>query len=163
MSQRRSVSMKHHRIYPLLTAALALLALSAAPALADKYPVAVFSGLDKITARVVSFEARVDEPVQFGSLEVLVRDCDKKPPEETPRTATYVEIRQLERHDDKPEGEVIAPQGGDAAEANAPNAPIFKGWMFAENPGLNALEHPVYDIWLTDCKTSSGAASRASE
>lgn len=160
MSQRRSVSMKHHRISPLLTAVLGLLALSAAPALADKYPVAVFSGLDKITARVVSFEARVDEPVQFGSLEVLVRDCDKKPPEETPRTATYVEIRQLERHDDKPEGEVIAPQESDDAEANVP---IFKGWMFAENPGLNALEHPVYDIWLTDCKTSSGAASRASE
>lgn len=160
MAQRRSVSMKHHRIYPLLTAVLAALALYAAPALADKYPVAVFSGLDKITARVVSFEARVDEPVQFGSLEVLVRDCDKKPPEETPRTATYVEIHQLERHDDKLEGKVIAPQARDAAEANAP---IFKGWMFAENPGLNALEHPVYDIWLTDCKTSSGAASRASE
>jgi hypothetical protein len=152
--------MKHHRVYPSFAAALALLALSAGPALADKYPVAVFSGLDKITARVVSFEARVDEPVQFGSLEVLVRNCDKKPPEETPRTATYVEIRQLERDEDKPEDEAVAPQEGDVADANAP---IFKGWMFAENPGLNALEHPVYDIWLTDCKTSSGAASRASE
>lgn len=151
--------MKHHRLYPSLAAVLALVALSAAPALADKYPVAVFSGLDKITARVASFDARVGEPVQFGSLEVLVRDCDKKPPEETPRTATYVEIRQLERHDDKSEGEAAAPHDDDA-EANAP---IFKGWMFAENPGLNALEHPVYDIWLTDCKTSSGAASRASE
>lgn len=118
---------------------LALLLALPAPALAEKFPVAVFSGLDKITARVESFEARVDKPVRFGSLEVLVRDCDKKPPEEPPRTAAYVEIRQLDRED----GE--AAQGDDAPL-------IFKGWMFAESPGLNALEHPVYDIWVTDCK-----------
>lgn len=147
----------NHRFLPSLAATLALLAFSAAPARADKYPVAVFSGLDKITARVVSFEARVDEPVQFGSLDVLVRDCDKKPPEEAPRTAAYVEIRQIER-DDKTEDEATAAQAGDTADV-----PIFKGWMFAENPGLNALEHPVYDIWVTDCKTSSGAASKARE
>ena len=71
---------------------LVFLALGAAPALADKYPVAVFSGLDKTTARVTRFDAKVDKPAQFGSLEVLVRACDKKPPEEPPRTAAYVEI-----------------------------------------------------------------------
>ncbi|MBX3446934.1 MAG: DUF2155 domain-containing protein [Parvibaculaceae bacterium] len=127
--------MRHRVFLPLC----ALLAVAATPALAEKYPVAVFSGLDKITARVESFEVKVDEPARFGSLEVLVRACDKKPPEEPPRTAAYVEIRQLDRED---EGEEQADE--------AP--PIFKGWMFAESPGLNALEHPVYDIWVTDCK-----------
>lgn len=125
-----------HRVFLPLCAALVL---SAAPALAEKYPVAVFSGLDKITARVESFEARVDEPARFGSLEVLVRACDKRPPEEPPRTAAYVEIRQPDREEE-----------GEAETGEAP--PIFKGWMFAESPGLNALEHPVYDIWVTDCK-----------
>ncbi|MEQ8266807.1 MAG: DUF2155 domain-containing protein [Parvibaculum sp.] len=131
---------------PLAAASIAF-CLSAAPAFADKYPVAVFSGLDKTTARVTSFTAKVDEPASFGALQVLVRACDKRPPEEPPQTAAYVEIRQIDR---------------EAQDAVKP-APIFAGWMFAESPGLNGLEHPVYDIWVTDCKTSSGDASRASE
>jgi hypothetical protein len=144
-------------------AALALLA-AAAPALADKYPVAVFSGLDKTTARVTSFDAKVGETARFGSLELLVRACDKKPPEEPPRTAAYVEIRQLER-DEEADGEVDPPVPStpdDATPADA-GALVFQGWMYAESPGLNALEHPVYDIWVTDCKTSSGGASSGSE
>lgn len=128
------------------TLASAALFLFSVPAFADKYPVAVFSGLDKTTARVTSFEAKVNERASFGSLEVLVRACDKKPPEEPPQTSAYVEIRQIDR-----EAETVQP------------APIFSGWMFAESPGLNALEHPVYDIWVTDCKTSSGGASSGSE
>lgn len=136
-------------------ALLAFLAFGAAPAFAEKYPVAVFNGLDKITARVTEFEAKVGETATFGSLEVLVRTCDKNPPEETPRTAVYVEIRQLER------------TGATAADPKtdmvAESAPVFSGWMFAESPGLNALEHPVYDIWVTDCKTSSGDASSGKE
>lgn len=134
---------------------VALLALGASPALAGKYPVAVFSGLDKITARVTSFEAKVNEPTTFGSLQVLVRTCDKNPPEETPRTAAYVEIRQLER--------TGATAADPAAQTEVHPAPVFSGWMFAESPGLNALEHPVYDVWVTDCKTSSGDASSGSE
>lgn len=120
-------------------AVFALIAVMTVPAAAEKFPVAVFSGLDKITARVESFDVKVDEPARFGSLEVLVRACDKKPPEEPPRTAAYVEIRQLDRE-----------ETGEAHGNDAP--PVFKGWMFAESPGLNALEHPVYDIWVTDCK-----------
>ncbi|MDP1627840.1 DUF2155 domain-containing protein [Parvibaculum sp.] len=130
----------------LLAAASLFLALSAAPAHADKYPVAVFSGLDKTTARVTSFSARVNEPARFGSLEVIVRACDKRPPEEPPQTAAFLEIRQIDREKD-----AVQP------------APIFEGWMFAESPGLNGLEHPVYDIWVTDCKTASGGASSGSE
>jgi hypothetical protein len=123
-----------------------MLVLAPAAAHAEKYAVAVFSGLDKITARVTSFAATVDTPQRYGALEVLVRACHKAPPEEPPQTSAYVEVRQI----DTGTGEV------------QPHA-IFKGWMFAESPGLNALEHPVYDIWVTDCRNSSAAVSPESE
>jgi hypothetical protein len=124
--------------------ALALIAF-AGPAVADQFPVAAFSGLDKITARVTKFDAPVGKPTRFGALEVTVRACDKKPPEEPPQTAAYVEIRQINE-----ELNQVEP------------VPIFKGWMFAESPGLNALEHPVYDVWLNTCKGSPIAPSMPS-
>ncbi|MCF8471000.1 MAG: DUF2155 domain-containing protein, partial [Parvibaculum sp.] len=112
------------------------------------------------TARVTGFTARVGEPTRFGSLVVLVRACDKKPPEEPPQTAAYVEIRQIDRS--VADGAVGSASDAPAGET-LESAPVFKGWMFAESPGLNALEHPVYDIWVTDCSTSSGEASSARE
>ncbi len=125
-----------------LIVAAALAAGLSGPAAADPFPVAVFSGLDKTTARVTKFEAEIGKPVRFGALEITVRACDKKPPEDPPQTAVYVEVRQIDEEKNEVEP-----------------APIFKGWMFAESPGLNALEHPVYDVWLNTCKTSMGAAS----
>jgi hypothetical protein len=118
---------------PLLIGA-ALAACLAAPAQADriKHPTAMFEGLDKITGRIISFEVAVDETVQFGSLQITPRICYTRPPTETPRTDVFVEVDELtEKHT---------------------NNRLFKGWMFAASPGLHAIEHPVYDIWLTDCK-----------
>jgi hypothetical protein len=115
--------------------ALAALALAVAgPALADKMknPVAVFAGLDKITGRIIAFEVNIDETVQFGSLQLTPRVCFSRPTYENPQTDTFVEVDEVG-------------QGNDYKR-------IFTGWMFAASPGLNAIEHPVYDIWLTDCK-----------
>lgn len=98
----------------------------------------VFRGLDKITARVSVFEGLVDTPVEFGRFEVLLRECNKKSPEETPHTTAFVEIIE-----NTLDGERV---------------PVFGGWMFAESPGLSAVEHPVYDIWLIDCKMSDAVA-----
>ncbi len=109
---------------------------AASAATAAPYSVAVFGGLDKITAKVSAFEATKDKPTRFGALELTVRACDMRPPEDTPQTAAYVEIRQINEEND-----TVDP------------APIFKGWIFAESPGLNGLEHPVYDVWLKTCKT----------
>lgn len=119
----------------LMGVALLSAALSSAAGAAP-YAQATFGGLDKITADVSSFEAAKDKPTRFGSLEITVRSCDMRPPEETPQTAAYVEIRQVNEEDNS-----VDP------------APIFKGWMFAESPGLNGLEHPVYDVWLKTCST----------
>jgi len=95
-------------------------------------PTAVFSGLDKITGRIISFDVAINETVRFGALEVTPRACFTRPPTEAPSTDGFVEVDELTL-----QGELKR---------------IFTGWMFAASPGLNAVEHPIYDIWLTDCK-----------
>ena len=111
------------------------------------YDTAMLMGLNKITARTHPISAVVGEPVGFGTLGITVRACHKARPEDPPKTVAFLEIREY-------------PIGKDLPE---PVDPIFSGWMLASSPGLNALEHPVYDVWVTDCRMSSGEASRASE
>jgi hypothetical protein len=108
----------------------AALAGPAAPRAAP-YKIAVLQGLDKVTARVSTIEAPIGTTVRFGTLEVIVRECDKRPPEEPPETAAFVDIWEA--------------RSGEAAVS------LFRGWMFASSPALSALEHPVYDIWVLDC------------
>lgn len=129
---------------PRLFAAL-LAAVLSAPAAAEMTPepIAVLQGLDKITARVSKFEAPVDAPVRFGTLSVRVRDCERSPPEETPESAAFVEIDETRPGEDKAKR-------------------VFSGWMFASSPALSALEHPVYDVNLLDCRAASGSPRSAS-
>ena len=101
-------------------------------------PVALLQGLDKITARVSRFEAPVDKPVHFGDLTILVRDCEKRSPEERPESAAFLDIDVIRPGEDKTR--------------------LFSGWMFASSPALSALENPVYDVNLLDCKAASGSA-----
>jgi len=93
---------------------------------------ASFSGLDKITGRIISFDVAIDETVQFGALQVTPRVCYSRPPTETPNTDAFVEVDEVTLQSDIKR--------------------IFTGWMFAASPGLHAVEHPIYDVWLTDCK-----------
>ena len=97
-----------------------------------KNPTAVFNGLDKITGRIISFEVAVDETVQFGALQITARICYTRPPTESPQTDAFIEV--------------------DEVTLDNKYRRIFSGWMFAASPGLHAVEHPVYDVWLTDCK-----------
>lgn len=97
-----------------------------------KPTLAVLQALDKITARVTTIKAPLGQGVRFGTLEIQARACDKRPPEEPPESAAYLEIREL-RPGEQP-------------------VRIFAGWMFASSPALSALEHPVYDVWVTDCQ-----------
>lgn len=95
-------------------------------------PTAVFAGLDKITGRIISFEVALNEKVQFGALQVTPRVCYTRPPTESANTDSFVQVDEVTL-----QGEVKR---------------LFSGWMFANSPGLHAVEHPIYDIWLTDCK-----------
>jgi hypothetical protein len=94
---------------------------------------ALFSGLDKITGRIISFDVAIGETVQFGALQVTPRTCFTRPTTETQNTDAFIEVEEVTL-----QGEVRR---------------IFTGWVFAASPGLHAVEHPIYDIWLTDCKS----------
>ena len=127
-----------------LICAVAVAALTASSALAIPGQRVVLQGLDKTTARVSTFEAPISEPVRFGALEITVRACDRTPPEEPPESAAFIEIREI-----KPDEEAVVT--------------LFQGWMFASSPALSALEHPVYDVWVLDCKTASTSSSVKSD
>jgi hypothetical protein len=99
---------------------------------------AVFAGLDKITGRTIKFDAAIGETVQFGALQVTPRACYTRPATEATNTDAFVEVDEVTLK-------------GDIKR-------IFTGWMFASSPGLHAVEHPIYDVWLTDCSTPVEAA-----
>ena len=110
---------------------------SSGPVLAARInnPVAVFSGIDKITGRITSFDVYIGETVQFGALQVTPRVCYSRDDTEAQKVTTFVEVDEI--------------------TLDRKIRRIFTGWMFADSPGLNAVEHPVYDVWLTECKAKS--------
>lgn len=97
--------------------------------------VAEFSGIDKITGRIITFDVYIDETVQFGALQVTPRVCYSRPVTEQPKTTAFLEVDEM--------------------TLDRKIRRIFTGWMLADSPGLNAIEHPIYDIWLNDCKMES--------
>ena len=107
------------------------------PGTVSAQQIAVLQGLDKITARVTTIEAPVGQSVRFGTLDITVKRCRKRPPEETPETTAFLEIRER-RTGEHP-------------------ADLFAGWMFASSPAVSSMEHPVYDVWVTDCKKASSS------
>ncbi|MEI7598868.1 MAG: DUF2155 domain-containing protein [Aestuariivirga sp.] len=104
------------------------------PAKAERIanPIALFAGLDKVTGVTTSFEIPIGEQRQFGNVIVKPNVCFTRPVTEEPMTTSFVQIDQVETDNSR--------------------KPIFSGWMFAESPGLNALEHATYDVWLTGCR-----------
>lgn len=113
---------------------IAVMKLSSTHAFAESYDTAILQGLDKVTARVLTIQARLGDTKKIGALEIIVRACDKRPPEETPESAAFVDIWEV--------------------RSGEPASNIFRGWMFASSPALSALEHPVYDVWLLDCRNT---------
>ncbi len=116
-----------------LVPALLVLVVACAAGKASALPgeTVIMQGLDKVTARVSTFEIPIGVSVRFGTLQIRARACDRTPPEDPPESAAYLEIFEL-----KP---------GERRNA------LFSGWMFASSPALSALEHPVYDVWVLEC------------
>jgi hypothetical protein len=128
------------RIIPILFAALVLFQPASASAVVptQEQPIAVVRALDKMTARVEEIDLPVGKAVQFGTISIVARTCRVTLPEESPpESAAYLEISEI-----KP---------------GAPSDAVFQGWMFASSPALSAMEHPVYDIWVTACKDKTSA------
>lgn len=112
-------------------------AIATTPADADRIEnqMAVFSALDKVTAHISKFEVALGQTATFGALKITPRACYSRPPTEEPKTTTFVEI--------------------DETQLDGSEKRIFRGWMFAESPGIYGLEHPTYDVWLTQCEKPS--------
>ncbi len=102
---------------------------------------AILQGLDKTTARVSTIEAPLDRPARFGTLRIVARACHKKPPTETPESTAFLEIVDI--------------------RPDSPAIPVFTGWMFASSPAVSAMEHPVYDIWVIDCRAIAAPEAEA--
>ena len=100
---------------------------------------ALLQGLDKVTARISEIRVPLGGAVRFGTLEITAHRCLKRPPEETPESSALIEIREV--------------RAGEGPRM------LFRGWMFASSPALNALEHPVYDVWVKDCLNAKSASS----
>ncbi len=106
----------------------------AAPAAAERIsnPIALFNGLDKITGVTTSFEVKTGEEHKFGGLIVKAFVCYTRPVTEEPKTTSFVQVDEVELAEKRKR--------------------VFSGWMFAESPGLSAVEHPTFDVWLTGCR-----------
>lgn len=118
--------------YGLVLLATTSISYSSAKAERIRNPIALFSGLDKVTGVTTNFEVRVGEVGKFGSFHVKPDVCYSRPITEEPKTASFVEV--------------------DVEASDGKRNRIFSGWMFAESPGLNGIEHPIFDVWLTGCK-----------
>jgi len=129
----------------IITALLGLSALMITHALAGpvQNPIAIFAGLDKITGTITTFEIKVGETKRFGSLNVHPEICNTRPITEEPKTTSFIEV--------------------DENRLDGSLHRIFTGWMLAQSPGLNAVEHPVYDIWLTGCRNPNAPKNDLSD
>ncbi len=131
------------RLSAVFAAILAIAGSFVAPAHAAEPPPALLQGLDKITARISTFEAPIGEAVRFGTFEIVARTCKKRPPEEPPESAAFLEIVDV--------------------RPDSPAEPLFTGWMFASSPAISAVDHPVYDVWVIDCRKVSSSPESSSE
>lgn len=121
----------------------------AEPAKRARSSVAIIQALDKVTTETLRFEVPIGQPIRYKTLIFTVRACETSAHDEiTPETAAYLVV------DTQPKAIAgrVAPSGRQ----------IYKGWMYANSPGLNPLQHPVYDAWLIACKASSPVAPVAS-
>jgi hypothetical protein len=112
--------------------------------------------LDKITGNSRDLSAKVGDSLTFGRLRVTVRACYQADPRETPESAAFLEIRSTTPTEKQP----VADKPSNTSRMNkgpqpiGPDGLLFSGWMYASSPGLNALEHPTYDVWVISCSAS---------
>jgi len=101
---------------------------------------ALMQAMDKVTGRVNKITVPVNTKVTYGDFSLVLRSCKKRPAEETPENFAFVDVT------DKSFG---------SEEYN-----IFRGWILSSAPGINAIEHPIYDIWLLECIDSENADAK---
>ncbi len=103
----------------------------------QRYGDAIIEAVDKVTAENVRFDAPLGKAIRYKGLIYLVKACETAAPDEqAPDVIAYVQVR-------------TTPTDGPNPVASKQ---VFQGWMFASSPGLNPLQHPVYDAWVVACR-----------
>ena len=108
--------------------------------------IGIFQGLDKITARIKTFEIEVGIPKKFGVLDINLQKCVYSKPLDEPESIAYIKVL------DK----------SDKYSVTKDKLSIFEGWIFASSPALNAMEHPVYDVSLISCRKDKTFSNKSS-
>ena len=108
--------------------------------------VGTFQGLDKVTARIKTFEIKVGVPKRFGILDINLQKCVYSKPLDEPESISYIKVLDL----------------SDKYSVSENKLSIFEGWIFASSPALNAMEHPVYDVSLISCKKDKTLSNKSS-
>ena len=139
MSKRTLTIQNGFKLFAIVLTTLATIGVALAQSEKTKNPIAQFSGIDKITGKIIKFDVYMDETVQFGALQITPRVCYSRVDNEAPGSNIFVEVEEI--------------------TLDRKIRRIFTGWMFADSPGLNAVEHAVYDVWLTACKTQSDVSA----
>ena len=136
-------------------AAVAASALAAAASALEPRPGVRVRALDKVTGQATDISLKIGQTTTFGRLSLTVRACYAAPPEDTPESAAFIEIRSLGPSPNS-RGAKERKEKGEKAIADPRTAPtVFSGWMYASSPGLSALEHPVYDVWVIQCSAAA--------
>jgi hypothetical protein len=113
-----------------------------------RYDVAVIQALDKVSAESMRFEAAVGRPVRYKNLVFTVKACERSAADEgVEDSMAHVTVESQPR---------AAP-----GKPTPPPRQAFRGWMYASSPGLNPLEHPVYDAWLITCRAATPSPTAA--
>lgn len=127
----------------------------------DEFRTAKLRALDKITGRSTDITVIADAPVVFGSLNVELKSCYQTPPELPPESAAFMIIKSTQAVRVANMTDAVSAEEVDTV--NEDNPQLFSGWMFASSPGLSALEHPVYDIWVISCTTDAPSDGTSGE
>ena len=93
---------------------------------------AVLRLLNKRNGQMREFTLRPGQAIPLGDVIVRLRACETTAPWEVQRlTGAFVQL------------DVRNPQGRLQR--------VFSGWLYKETPGLNVVEHPIYDVWPMSC------------
>lgn len=112
--------------------------------------------LDKITGNWTDINVRVGQSLEHGRIKVTLRACYQSSPQDAPESAAFLEINSTAPpKEEKTATPVSQSNMNRGPQPIGPDGLLFSGWMYASSPGLNALEHPTYDVWVINCTTSS--------
>lgn len=101
-------------------------------------PIAVLQALDKVTAETIRFQVPVPGRVRYKALVIEVKVCETRGAgDPLPKPSAFLEVTSDPRNIGRTD--------------LVTRKQVFKGWMFANAPGVHALQHPTYDLWLIAC------------